>query len=128
MICYFSLGGDCEHNDKELLRCFLHIYYENNLRSTAKKMEEMASYHMNFDHYLDYYKINFLEGTAWKYLKWFHNQALCNYCPSRDTLEQLKEKGFRNLDIYTQYLTNYLPECNILLTKILYNVNCWNRR
>jgi len=44
--------------------------------------------------------INFLEGTAWKYLKWFYNQALSNFCPSRETLNQLKKKGFNNLDIW----------------------------
>lgn len=60
----------------------------------------VASYHTNFDQYLGYYNIKFLEEAAWKYLKWFHNQALCNYCPSRDTLEQLKQRGFKNLDIW----------------------------
>ncbi len=60
----------------------------------------VASYHTNFDQYLEYYNINFLEGTAWKYLKWFHNQALCNYCPSQDTLQHLRKMGFQNLDIW----------------------------
>lgn len=60
----------------------------------------VASYHTNFDQYLEYYNIKFLEEAAWKYLKWFHNQALCNYCPSKDTLEQLERRGFENLDIW----------------------------
>jgi len=45
------------HNDKELLRCFPHICYENNLHSTAKKMEEM----LNFTGYIFYSSFSFLE-------------------------------------------------------------------
>ena len=59
-----------------------------------------ASYHTNFDQYLDYYNINFIENLAWKYLRWFHNYAAINFCPSQVTLEELKERNFRNLDIW----------------------------
>ncbi|MFW6016416.1 MAG: glycosyltransferase family 4 protein [bacterium] len=70
------------------------------LYSKRNNIPFVASYHTNFNQYLEYYNMNFLEGTAWKFLKWFHNQALCNYCPSRDTLNYLRSKGFRNLDIW----------------------------
>lgn len=60
----------------------------------------VVSYHTNFDQYLKYYNIKFLESVVWKYLRWFHNQSFCNFCPSRDTLEQLRRKGFKNLDIW----------------------------
>jgi len=60
----------------------------------------VASYHTNFDQYLDYYNINFLEKAAWKYLRWFHDQALRNYCPSEETRKELAKKGFINLDIW----------------------------
>ncbi|MGM0499918.1 MAG: glycosyltransferase family 4 protein [Bacillota bacterium] len=60
----------------------------------------VASYHTNFDQYLDYYNINFLEKAAWKYLRWFHDQALRNYCPSEETKNELAKKDFINLDIW----------------------------
>ncbi|TDO83368.1 glycosyltransferase involved in cell wall biosynthesis [Halanaerobium saccharolyticum] len=60
----------------------------------------VASYHTNFNQYLDYYNINFLEKAAWKYLRWFHDQALRNYCPSEETRKELAEKNFINLDIW----------------------------
>lgn len=59
-----------------------------------------ASYHTNFDQYLDYYNINFIENLAWKYLRWFHNHASINFCPSKVTLEELEERNFKNLDIW----------------------------
>ncbi|MFP4020087.1 MAG: glycosyltransferase family 4 protein [Halanaerobium sp.] len=60
----------------------------------------VASYHTNFDQYLDYYQINFLEKAAWKYLRWFHDQALRNYCPSEETKKALAKRDFINLDIW----------------------------
>lgn len=60
----------------------------------------VASYHTNFDQYLDYYNINFLEKAAWKYLRWFHDQPLRNYCPSEETKNELAKKDFINLDIW----------------------------
>ena len=60
----------------------------------------VASYHTNFDQYLDYYQINFLKKAAWKYLRWFHDQALRNYCPSEETKNELAKRDFINLDIW----------------------------
>jgi glycosyltransferase involved in cell wall biosynthesis len=62
----------------------------------------VASYHTNFDQYLDYYNVNFLEKAAWKYLRWFHDQALRNYCPSQETKEELAKRDFINLDIWSR--------------------------
>ncbi len=62
----------------------------------------VASYHTNFDQYLDYYNINFFKKAAWKYLRWFHDQALRNYCPSEETKKELAKKDFINLDIWSR--------------------------
>ncbi|MFW6022059.1 MAG: glycosyltransferase family 4 protein [Halanaerobiaceae bacterium] len=84
----------------------------------------VASYHTNFDQYLDYYNINFLKDTAWKYLKWFHNQALCNYCPSKVTLSELYQKGFKNLDIWGRGINTELfsPEYRSYKLRKEYNL------
>jgi glycosyltransferase involved in cell wall biosynthesis len=74
--------------------CGLHI---------AKKMKIplVASYHTNFDHYLQYYNLTFLENILWKYLDWFHKPTQKIFVPSNDTLNHLVTKGFNNLSVWT---------------------------
>lgn len=62
----------------------------------------VMSYHTNFDQYLKFYKIETLEPLLTKYMLWFHNFAKVNLCPSRQTLLELKEKGFTKLDIWSR--------------------------
>ncbi len=62
----------------------------------------VMSYHTNFDQYLDFYHLTYLNQAVWAYMKWFHSFALLNLCPSRDTMENLRERGFENLDIWTR--------------------------
>ncbi|MFB7139120.1 glycosyltransferase family 4 protein [Gottfriedia sp. NPDC056225] len=69
----------------------------------AKKMKLplVASYHTNFDHYLQYYNLSFLENILWKYLDWFHKPSQKIFVPSKDTLTHLVTKGFNNLSLWT---------------------------
>ncbi|MET3196564.1 glycosyltransferase family 1 protein [Bacillus sp. OAE603] len=61
----------------------------------------VASYHTNFDHYLHYYKLTYLESFLWKYLDWFHRSTKKIFVPSKDTLHHLNTKGFNNLSVWT---------------------------
>ncbi|MGM0549381.1 MAG: glycosyltransferase family 4 protein [Bacillota bacterium] len=65
-----------------------------------KEIPFVASYHTNFNQYLDYYKIDIFKKAAWKYLRWFHNQAELNFCPSKSTLKNLDQQSFKNLKIW----------------------------
>ncbi|WP_430509524.1 glycosyltransferase family 4 protein [Gottfriedia solisilvae] len=69
----------------------------------AKKLNIplVASYHTNFDHYLHYYKLTYLESFLWKYLDWFHRPTKKIFVPSKDTLHHLNTKGFNNLSVWT---------------------------
>lgn len=69
----------------------------------AKKLNIplVASYHTNFDHYLQYYKLTYLENFLWKYLDWFHRPTKKIFVPSKDTLHHLNTKGFNNLSVWT---------------------------
>lgn len=69
----------------------------------AKKLNIplVASYHTNFDHYLHYYKLTYLENFLWKYLDWFHRPTKKIFVPSKDTLHHLNTKGFNNLSVWT---------------------------
>ncbi len=60
----------------------------------------VASFHTNFHNYLNYYNLKFLEKPLLGFLRWFHNQASVNYCPSRGTFEELKKKEIDNLQIW----------------------------
>ncbi|PEP85639.1 glycosyltransferase family 4 protein [Bacillus pseudomycoides] len=68
----------------------------------AKKLNIplVGSYHTDFDSYLQYYKIEFSSNMLWNYLKWFHSSMQKNFVPSPETLQQLTQKGFRNLYIW----------------------------
>lgn len=62
----------------------------------------VSSYHTNFDQYLKYYGFGLLSDLCWEVFRWFHNQTLRVYCPSENTRELLKEKGIKNLEIWTR--------------------------
>lgn len=59
----------------------------------------VGSYHTNLPQYLSYYGLSFFSAWTWKYLRWFHNRCVINYCPSESSRKLLEDKGFRNLDI-----------------------------
>ena len=72
----------------------------------------VGSYHTNLPQYLSYYGFSFLSHWAWKYLRWFHNRCLINYCPSESSMRLLEGKGIKNLDIWGRGVDNtfFSPE------------------
>jgi glycosyltransferase involved in cell wall biosynthesis len=68
----------------------------------AKKLNIpiVGSYHTDFNDYLNFYDLEFLSNPLWKYMKWFHSPFKKLFVPSIDTLEKLKNRGFRNLEIF----------------------------
>lgn len=62
----------------------------------------VSSFHTNFDAYLKYYKLEYLDDTLWNYFKWFHNFSGINFCPSNDTMKVLDDKGIRNTRIWSR--------------------------
>lgn len=78
------------------------IGYSGLRYAKEKNIPFVASFTTNFSMYLKYYKLQYLEESLWGYLKWFHSNAYANLCPSQDTIESLKEKGFNNLKISTR--------------------------
>jgi glycosyltransferase involved in cell wall biosynthesis len=54
----------------------------------------VTSFHTNFPAYLHDYRMGALEPLLWRYLRWFHDRSLATFCPSRDTLETLRARGF----------------------------------
>jgi glycosyltransferase involved in cell wall biosynthesis len=62
----------------------------------------IASYHTNFDQYMEFYRIGLLVPIYWSYVRWFHEPCRKVYVPSRTTLDHLAAKGLRNLEIWSR--------------------------
>lgn len=62
----------------------------------------VSSFHTNFDVYLKYYNLEYLEEIIWGFLKWFHGFSKLNLCPSQDTFNVLESKGIENLRIWSR--------------------------
>ena len=62
----------------------------------------VSSYHTSFAHYLRLYGAGWLEGTAWRYLRGFHNATAATFCPTPSIRDQLREKGFERVEIWSR--------------------------
>ncbi len=60
----------------------------------------VSSFHTNWDHYSDHYRVGFARGVIWRYLRWFHSRAVETYVPSRPTIADLEARGFVNLVLW----------------------------
>lgn len=60
----------------------------------------VSSFHTNFDQYSSHYRVGFARGPIWRYLRWFHNQTLETYVPSRSTIADLESRGFERLVLW----------------------------
>jgi glycosyltransferase involved in cell wall biosynthesis len=91
---------------------------------TGKKLglPVATSFHTNFDHYSDHYRIGFLKPIVWRYLRWFHNQAAVTLVPSEGTRRRLLTARFRRVEIWTRgvdCLTFHPAKRDILLRQSL---------
>ncbi len=86
----------------------IHLITEFNMGITGlilgKKLgvPTISNYTTNFAQYLKYYNMEMLQGTAWGYMKWFHNQSDLALCPSLDTKFLLKNQGILKVEIYSR--------------------------
>ena len=61
----------------------------------------VASYHTHFASYLAYYRLGFLEGGIWRYLRWFYSQCRQIYVPTSSMISVLEAHGIdRNLRLW----------------------------
>jgi glycosyltransferase involved in cell wall biosynthesis len=58
----------------------------------------VATYHTHFASYAKYYGVKALESVSWSYLRTLYNRCDRTYVPSLPILEELREKGIRNLE------------------------------
>lgn len=55
-----------------------------------------TSFHTNFADYLAGYGLGWARGWVWNHLRGFHDRAGMTFCPSRATLDTLRDHGFHD--------------------------------
>lgn len=99
---YFKIKGELEKFNPDLI----HVATPFNLGMMgvycAKKLNTpiVGSYHTDFDQYLQFYDLTLLSSLLWKYMNWFHRPLEKILVPSPETMHQLTEYGFNNLELW----------------------------
>ncbi len=85
----------------------------------------VSSYHTHFTRYLSYYNLTFLENLIWKYFKWFHSFCSVNYCPSRETMLELKKQDIKNMELWDRGIDTdfFKPENRSSFLRNTYGIN-----
>lgn len=69
----------------------------------------VASYHTNFDDYLSYYNLEFLNKWIWNYMRWFHRPFEKVFVPSQSTKEKLLNQGIHDqIEIWSRGIDHHL--------------------
>lgn len=63
-------------------------------------IDAVSSYHTHFSSYLKYYRMGFLNGLLWIYLKWFYGNCRHVYVPSPSMAEVLRSHGITDGLLY----------------------------
>jgi glycosyltransferase involved in cell wall biosynthesis len=72
------------------------------LAGKGLRLPVATSFHTNFDHYADHYRLGFLKPIVRRYLRWFHNQAAVTLVPSEGTRRRLLTAQFRRVEIWSR--------------------------
>lgn len=59
-----------------------------------------ASYQTDLPGFAQRWGMGFFSEPLWGFLRWVHDQADLNFCPSQFTMRQLAARGFRNLRVW----------------------------
>jgi glycosyltransferase involved in cell wall biosynthesis len=59
----------------------------------------VSGFHTNFHQYCKHYGVGWLQYTAYRYLRWFHNQTECTLVSNEELRTRLQNAGFNNVSI-----------------------------
>ncbi len=65
-----------------------------------RSISVVSSYHTHFVSYFSYYGFSRLERWGWNFLQWIYNQCDYTFAPSTSAVDELKEKGIRNVGLW----------------------------
>jgi glycosyltransferase involved in cell wall biosynthesis len=80
----------------------LGIGYKGMKYAQSRGLPLVMSYHTDYCTYLKFFHLEFLRPLIETYLSWFYRSAHRILAPSRHTLEQLFQKQYRNLGIWSR--------------------------
>lgn len=70
------------------------------LRAAKRKdLPVLSGFHTNFHEYFEHYHLAWLKSLVFRYLRAFHNATAGTLVPTKFLVDELREKGFRRLDI-----------------------------
>ncbi|MAK91455.1 MAG: glycoside hydrolase [Oleibacter sp.] len=62
----------------------------------------ISGFHTNFHQYIEHYRLGWLEGLAYRYLRHFHNLTAATLVPTGVQREQLTGHGFNNVQVFSR--------------------------
>lgn len=62
----------------------------------------IASAHTDYESYASRYRLDWLTGPGWRYLRWFYGQAAAVLCPSLTYQRHLQRRGVQNTGIWSR--------------------------
>jgi glycosyltransferase involved in cell wall biosynthesis len=68
----------------------------------AMQLPFVTSYHTSFSAYARYYRLGALEGSAWRFLRWFHNGGRRTFCPTEAVRSELAARGFDRTSVWSR--------------------------
>ncbi len=71
-------------------------------QARALEVPIVASYHTDIPGFAARWGFSLLRDPLWTYLRWLHNQADLNLCPSKATETELLEHGFERTKIWSR--------------------------
>lgn len=73
-------------------------------RAAARTLDVpmVTSYHTSFGAYAQYYHLGALSTPGWAFLRWFHNSGRRTYAPSYAICDELTERGFRDVALWSR--------------------------
>jgi glycosyltransferase involved in cell wall biosynthesis len=80
----------------------LGIGYRGMRYAQSRGLPLVMSYHTDYGTYLAFFHLGFLRPLLERYLSWFYRSAHRVLAPSRHTLEQLFQKRYRNLGLWSR--------------------------
>lgn len=80
----------------------LGIGYKGLSYARSRKLPLVMSYHTDYCRYLRYFHLDFFKPLTEKYLAWFYRFAHRTLAPSKHTLEQLFQRQYRNLGLWSR--------------------------
>lgn len=86
----------------EFMPDIIHVHTPDAVGITAAKygiahnIPVIATHHTQFDNYLKYYNLQWLEPLLWKYLKNFYSKCALILCPSSEIENELNKHGIKN--------------------------------